>query len=126
MYVDCMQVQQEANQLKCYIRALKVLAALVSELRDDILMMQSKAETSLTEHEMCRIGLGDYVVKVQEEYSKSVRDLAGAFYLFTQAMMLPGMPKPTFNQTVVSNTHEQMSSIMICIDEVLQNHNVHC
>lgn len=79
----------------------------VDELREEILVMKGSVETALTETDRCKGGLDDYIIKAHDEYSSRLNSLISLCYDFTQALVLPGIPQPTFSSVQVNTQNSE-------------------
>lgn len=82
----------------------KLLASLlnhVEALRADLLVVTGDVAASLKEHELCKVGLYEYNAKAQEAYSSSLKELMLQVYDISQALLLQGITKPTFDTVEV-------------------------
>lgn len=96
-----MQISVSYTELDGCSKLLASLLNHVEALRADLLVVTGDVAASLKEHELCKVGLYEYNAKAQEAYSSSLKELMLQVYDISQALLLQGITKPTFDTVEV-------------------------
>lgn len=97
LYTVAQQVSEGVAQLSKVRSMFSKLQLRIDELRGDVLVMSEGLKTSITELELCKNGLDDFVLKAQDAFSKDLRMVAESLHTLATAVNLRGIQPPVFN-----------------------------